>query len=459
VPILKKTLTITAYNRPQYLRQVLASVRKNATDGWELHFGVEPGNQEVLDLCNGVDFMPCTVTVNPTRLGVQENPFQTLTRVFDGEKSDLNVYLEDDVVLAVDALAMASWYAGVADPERQMALCLFNYDSRVNMRDRVCVTSTPSRPARASTFCSLGFAATAEQWARWIKPHWNDCGGWDYALSGPLNNRVAAVAVPLCSRSNHIGRMGGTFCSPRFHDRAFARLRWLPHVAQSTFVLDAGRPGDAVPAAVSPASNSVPANVVPVPPAKEITCESPLLSVLVCSMHKRAGLLRQLLKVLAPQCEGHPVEVLLDIDNGEASIGQKRQRLLERARGTFVASVDDDDLVSPTYVRDIIAAVRATPDATHCSLVGDYLVNGRKQGVFEHSNKYREWVTIGNRYLRPPNHLNAVRRDLAVQAGFTSVNFGEDKAFSMRLVELDLMKREAKVARPLYIYKFTPGHK
>ena len=183
---------------------------------------------------------------------------------------------------------------------------------------------------------------------------------------------------------------------------------------------------------------------------------APKLSILICTLTARASLLAELMAVLQPQCVGQPVEVLTDEDNGEISIGTKRQHLLMRAQGEFVAYVDDDDLVSPTYVRDILEALARTPGATNCSLIGHLVQPGQQTLEFKHSTLYIEWATINGLYVRPPNHLNAVRRDLALQAGFTDVSWGEDKDYSMRLVNLQCLTVEAEVSNVLYIYRCRP---
>jgi hypothetical protein len=179
----------------------------------------------------------------------------------------------------------------------------------------------------------------------------------------------------------------------------------------------------------------------------------PKLSILICTLAKRAAIREPLLADLRKQAEGQDVEVLVDEDDGEVTVGQKRQRLLEQAQGEFVCYVDDDDQVSPTYVRDILSALQRQPKATHCSLSGILVEEGRPNRMFFHSSRYKRWETAGESFVRPPNHLNAVRRGLALQAGFTNKSFGEDKDYSDKLLELGILDCEAHIDNTLYVYR------
>lgn len=143
------------------------------------------------------------------------------------------------------------------------------------------------------------------------------------------------------------------------------------------------------------------------------------------------------------------VEILVDIDAGAVSIGEKRQRLLERARGKYVAFIDDDDWVACDYVRRVLSALATEPDCA--SLVGVMTTNGENPERFEHALKYETWTKVGDVHVRCPNHLNAVRRELALKVGFVAKSFGEDADYSMRL--RPLLKTEGSTGdAPLYFY-------
>jgi hypothetical protein len=177
------------------------------------------------------------------------------------------------------------------------------------------------------------------------------------------------------------------------------------------------------------------------------------LSILVCSTEARANRLRKLVDYLRHQMRAFPrqVELCVSVDDGTLSIGEKRQQLLERAVGHFVAFVDDDDWVASDYVARIVHAIKADPTVDCCSLWGVLTTDGAHPERFHHSIAYSDWRTNANGlHERCPNHLNAVRRTLALAAGFPSKNFGEDHDFSRVL--RPMLAREAKIDGVLYHY-------
>lgn len=162
-------------------------------------------------------------------------------------------------------------------------------------------------------------------------------------------------------------------------------------------------------------------------------------------------LLARLRAVLDPQITDE-VEVLVNSDSGEMSIGDKRNALLKAATGDYVAFVDDDDLVRTTYVKQILAALSTNPDCV--GIEGVMTINGNlQQGrLFIHSLRYRSWFEKDGVYYRNPNHLSPVKRELALQVGFPAINHGEDHDYSKRL--LALLNTEVYINGPIYHYDY-----
>lgn len=145
----------------------------------------------------------------------------------------------------------------------------------------------------------------------------------------------------------------------------------------------------------------------------------------------------------------YDVEIMTLRNNGERNIGYYRQCLLEQATGDYIAFIDDDDMVPDDYISKILTAIETEPDC--CSLTGEihWLSNGTTER-FEHSLKYDKWEKKDGVYLRYPNHLNAVRRELALQVGFKDMGHGEDRDYSDRLKPL--LKTEAPIDGVIYHY-------
>jgi glycosyltransferase involved in cell wall biosynthesis len=180
------------------------------------------------------------------------------------------------------------------------------------------------------------------------------------------------------------------------------------------------------------------------------------LSILICSVESRKEYLERLLGILDRQ-KNDEVEVLVELDNGEKSIGTKRNNLLNRAKGDYIAFIDDDDVVPKYYVSEILEGIKHNPDVIGIHLIMDH--DGTYAERTYHSLKYQIWSQDvdnenfnRNRYYRNPNHLNPVKREFALQIMFPEINHGEDKNYSMRL--LPLLKTEYYIPVPLYFYEY-----
>ena len=179
------------------------------------------------------------------------------------------------------------------------------------------------------------------------------------------------------------------------------------------------------------------------------------LSILICGLEGREDLRSNLIATLASQYIGDDVEIIVEQDDGTMTTGAKRNLLLDKAKGEYVAFVDDDDVVSSDYVLKLLTAIENCPDC--CSLLGVITEDGENPLTFEHSIEYSEWKTVSNSYVtyeRPPNHLNCIKSSIAKQFRFPEKDFGEDKDWSMAIQKSGLIRTEAYVPGVLYHYNF-----
>ena len=183
------------------------------------------------------------------------------------------------------------------------------------------------------------------------------------------------------------------------------------------------------------------------PEDSEIVCEGEKrLSILICTLEKRKKSLNRLLEVLEPQIVDS-VEIVIEEDRGEMTTGEKRNILLKRAVGDYIAFIDDDDMISKNYIAKILWALQSSPDC--CSLRG-LLIRDRDYYEFSHSIRHKRWYRVGDKFLRCPNHLNTVKRELALKVGFPNIYKAEDLDYSERL--RPLLKTQAKIKGVLYYY-------
>lgn len=150
------------------------------------------------------------------------------------------------------------------------------------------------------------------------------------------------------------------------------------------------------------------------------------------------------------------VQYVLWKDNREMSVGEKRNKLLEKAAGEYVAFIDDDDIVSENYVKLLLDA--AETDCDCANLKGLYSVNGVNDGIFEHSIRYEKWRTNLNglevKYERFPTPLNMIKSSIAKQFKFPEKNHGEDHDWSKQIHESSLLKTEHYIPEIIYYYKY-----
>jgi hypothetical protein len=194
----------------------------------------------------------------------------------------------------------------------------------------------------------------------------------------------------------------------------------------------------------------------------------PVLSIMIPTIVEREATFKALLAELQRQClllaDSTIVEVLYDQDSGQQLIGAKRQKLLDASKGEYVCSVDDDDLVEPTYIRDLLSTIlRANPPRPDCVVFeGRLTVDGRFGGRFDFDINNKTYKTVGDLYLRTPNHLCPIRRDIAVTIGYKETkNFGEDSDYAQRvyphLSSQAVVMNAAGEKKVLYHYRFSPS--
>ncbi len=177
---------------------------------------------------------------------------------------------------------------------------------------------------------------------------------------------------------------------------------------------------------------------------------TPELSILICTLPERGAVFQRIQDMLQRQMVRRPVEVLFDRTGKSMSIGAKRNLLLKRATGKYVAFIDDDDSIHPSYVALILDRLKQSPDCVE--LRGTMTTNGVNPKQFIHTISCTHWHEKNGIYYRMPNHLNAIKRELALQAGFPEKSFGEDHDFSKRVQPL--LKTEAPLDIPIYYYLY-----
>lgn len=187
-----------------------------------------------------------------------------------------------------------------------------------------------------------------------------------------------------------------------------------------------------------------------------------LLSILIPSLGSRRKELSLLLIELEKQIKPFKseVEILTFVDNKEHSTGFKRQELLHRAKGEYIVFIDDDDKPSRFYIQEMVNACKSGCDCI--SIEGLITTNGREPIRWKISKDFKdETVIINGRkfYNRHTNHITAVKRSIALVAGFPDKSNAEDSEYSNRLKASGLLKTEYEIKGRMYHYQFSTKNK
>lgn len=202
-----KAICIAVSNRPDIVRQTLAALRANQTEGWTLYMSCEPDAPEVHALVRAINWMESRWWINGTRLGPELNTFTVCFKAMN-DGADALLYFDDDMLLSPDALNLCNWYLENHTEKYPGGLCL-------------CTdASDPARPNSISpndTWRGLvgqGYCYTCRQWQDFVKPNfWQDNPAWgghgyDWALGYRSVELGKTILRPRLSRSQHIGVHG-----------------------------------------------------------------------------------------------------------------------------------------------------------------------------------------------------------------------------------------------------------
>ena len=177
------------------------------------------------------------------------------------------------------------------------------------------------------------------------------------------------------------------------------------------------------------------------------------LSILIRTIVGREAQFETLYKSLWWQNYNADIEIIVEKDNKELSVGAKAQKLIERANGDYVVFIDDDDAVSNDYIESILEAIKEDPDCIgfkiECNMEG-------KNEIAIASNRYNDWFENidGFKYARTIYHKTPVKREIAIKIGFKDMRYGEDHDYSKRLKESGLLKNEVFIDKFLYFYNY-----
>lgn len=178
--------------------------------------------------------------------------------------------------------------------------------------------------------------------------------------------------------------------------------------------------------------------------------DSILLSICICTISERSSKLNRILESLESQ--SYPeVEVLWLGDNFKRNVGEKRNALASIANGKYIVFIDDDDMISDDYVSRILDAIKKSfPDVVSFNL--QITIDGGKPKDVFFSKEYGENYNLDDCYLRTPNHIMAIKKEIYEKVKVMEVIKGGDFDFAQKI--MPYLNTEEKIHETLYFYEF-----
>lgn len=146
------------------------------------------------------------------------------------------------------------------------------------------------------------------------------------------------------------------------------------------------------------------------------------------------------------------IQVLVDKDNKEVSIGVKRQRMYDNALGLYTVQIDDDDDIASNFVKAVYLATFS--DADCIGYMEECLID-KRLFYSKFSLSCKHWHQLRNplngiTYYRTPFHKTPIKTDICREVGVKDMRFGEDEDFSRRI--FPRLKSEVFINQVMYYY-------
>lgn len=218
---MKRALFFTAYDRPEYLADVLTSWTKvRGLDRWQIVARIEPGKHTdrivrmFADFYDQAGLVTAYTIVNDTRLGVLHHPWVGFEELF--KDFDFVARTEDDLLVSDDILEFFEWASESYEHVPGVATI-----HGFSLRTEGC----PSEAEILPQFNPLVFGTWRAVWQSVIGPTWDHDystfngipgtqAGWDWNLNTRIYPKLGLGGVyPVLSRVSNIG-VHGTHSTP-----------------------------------------------------------------------------------------------------------------------------------------------------------------------------------------------------------------------------------------------------
>lgn len=178
------------------------------------------------------------------------------------------------------------------------------------------------------------------------------------------------------------------------------------------------------------------------------------LSILICSVDieerqiKLKKLISELHRQISKNYAEEIVEIIVDTDNMNKSVGKKRNDLIEKSKGEFICFIDDDDFVSENYLSTILYHLNSGIDIL---LIGIKHIKNDVNQIKILPSLYIDNLNTGEAVFKTNHfHLCPHKKSIARNVLFECVNFAEDMLYSQKMVKH--INNSYLISEPIYIY-------
>ena len=182
------------------------------------------------------------------------------------------------------------------------------------------------------------------------------------------------------------------------------------------------------------------------------------LSILIPSVAERRNtFLPKSLNMLYGQLESLPiedqkdVEIIYLIDNKTMMLGDKRNLMVDMAKGEYIAFVDCDDRISADYISSLLEGIKSGADSI--VFLASVSLNGNPPKICRYSKDYPNDYNTANEYHRLPNHIPCIKKEVSKKVSFPSLKRAEDAGYAKLLKPY--LKTEHKIEKVLYYYDYN----
>ena len=183
-----------------------------------------------------------------------------------------------------------------------------------------------------------------------------------------------------------------------------------------------------------------------------------LLSILICTIPQRREFLRRLCEILYVGSLPYKddVEIIIAEDDCIMSVGEKRNKLIEAAKGDYVVFIDDDDRVPLFYIDTLLPILKENKyDCIGFNFIFNYKGHANPSPGIA-SLKCKHWICDKAAMTRPISHINPMRRSIAASVKFPLQNRGEDALWAAEIAKK--LSNEYYIDAYMYIYEAYPEY-